>query len=84
VLKLAIIHSCKQYANRTVSQATSHLVLRNLDEFNTEYLRALIENDATTISFYERRAKQDGYGPLIQCSFVASPAELKQRCRELH
>ncbi|KAG1799560.1 hypothetical protein EV424DRAFT_1545973 [Suillus variegatus] len=73
---------CKNF-NASVSRARTHLVLRNLDEFNTDYLRALIENDLKAISFYETRAKNDGYGPLMPCTFVASPAEQKQCCRKL-
>ncbi|KAG2111578.1 uncharacterized protein F5147DRAFT_744738 [Suillus discolor] len=65
-------------------QARTHLVLQNLDEFNTDCLRALIENDCKAISFYETRAKNDGYGPLMPCTFVASPARQKQCCCDIY
>ncbi|KAG2116152.1 hypothetical protein DEU56DRAFT_748432 [Suillus clintonianus] len=56
----------------------SHLILGNLQEFDTRYLQALLDDDEVLIASHEEDARQDGYGPLIPCRFVASPSEQKQ------
>ncbi|KAH7903935.1 hypothetical protein BJ138DRAFT_1019827 [Hygrophoropsis aurantiaca] len=61
-----------------------HLVLRSLQEYDTQYLRALLENDTMHISEHKNNAKRGGYGPLVPCTFVASPVEQKQRCSHWH
>ena len=35
----------------------------NLQEYNIEYLRALLKNDTSTIVKHELVAMQEGYGP---------------------
>ncbi|KAF8576151.1 hypothetical protein K439DRAFT_1623060 [Ramaria rubella] len=42
----------------------AHLILRNLNEFDMEYLQALLENDAETMATHEINAKNARYGPL--------------------
>jgi hypothetical protein len=60
----------------------SHLVLRNLQEFDMCYILALFQNQQALIRELEVQAKAEGYGPLAPCSFAASPSEKKQECRE--
>ncbi|KAF8126785.1 hypothetical protein EV363DRAFT_1298507 [Boletus edulis] len=62
----------------------SHLLLRNLQEYDIDYLRALLENDMNTVAIHENAALQGGYGPRVPCTFVASPSEQKQRCPFWH
>ncbi|KAF8836644.1 hypothetical protein BDN67DRAFT_983787 [Paxillus ammoniavirescens] len=65
-------HSCEDH---------SHLILHNFQEFDTGYLKALLIDDKSTITMYEEgQAKVHGYGPLVPCTFVASPSEHKQHC----
>ncbi|KAF8576627.1 hypothetical protein K439DRAFT_1655220 [Ramaria rubella] len=61
----------------------AHLILCNLNEFNIEYLQALLQNDAESVAKHEINAKQAGYGPLASCNFVAAPHEQKTLCHEL-
>ncbi|KAF8590817.1 hypothetical protein K439DRAFT_1657169 [Ramaria rubella] len=62
----------------------AHLILRNLNEFDMEYLQALLENDAETVATHEINAKNAGYGPLAPCNFVAAPREQKTLCPIWH
>ncbi|KAF8955028.1 hypothetical protein BDZ97DRAFT_1634183, partial [Flammula alnicola] len=66
------------------SDSTSHLILRNLQEFDMKYLTALLQNDVLTTSNLERCALEHGYGPLAPCSFHASASEQKQLCPNWH
>ncbi|KIJ39135.1 hypothetical protein M422DRAFT_258014 [Sphaerobolus stellatus SS14] len=43
----------------------AHLIIRNLNEFNLEYLRALCTDELATIMDIEEKAGREGYGPLI-------------------
>ncbi|KAF9232965.1 hypothetical protein BU15DRAFT_90533 [Melanogaster broomeanus] len=72
---------CCQYHTRT---RRSHLILRNLQEYDLDYLRALLENNTSVIAKHEGAARERGYGPLVPCSFVASPSEQKQLCPHWH
>ncbi|KAJ7065891.1 hypothetical protein B0H15DRAFT_807690 [Mycena belliarum] len=65
-------------------QNRSHLILRNLDEFEIPYLRALLTDDSALIQEYELSAKALGYGPLSPCSFTAPPSAQKQLCPYWH
>ncbi|KAH0831831.1 hypothetical protein J3R83DRAFT_12681 [Lanmaoa asiatica] len=69
--------SC-QYRTRT---HCAHLILRNLQEYDTDYLCALFKNDAHAIVKYEIAAMQEGYGPRVPCTFTAPPSAQKQVCR---
>ncbi|KII88254.1 hypothetical protein PLICRDRAFT_29844 [Plicaturopsis crispa FD-325 SS-3] len=62
----------------------SHLILRNLDEYNIEYLRALLHNDSDRQRLLEEAAEDEGYGPLVPCSYTASPSEQKEMCPYWH
>ncbi|KAF8180705.1 hypothetical protein K438DRAFT_2021287 [Mycena galopus ATCC 62051] len=62
----------------------NHLILRNLDEFDIPYLRALLENDSQAIKVREELARQFGYGPRAPCSFTASPSAQKDLCPYWH
>jgi hypothetical protein len=55
-----------------------------LQEFDIPYLRALLENDQASIFQFEEQARTHGYGPLAPCTFMASPIEQKQLCRECY
>ncbi|KIJ37987.1 hypothetical protein M422DRAFT_259373 [Sphaerobolus stellatus SS14] len=61
-----------------------HLRIRNLNEFNLQYLQALFEDNLPEILKYEEAAKAEGYGPLVPCSYVAAPQEQRQYCPNFH
>ncbi|KIJ21162.1 hypothetical protein PAXINDRAFT_6932 [Paxillus involutus ATCC 200175] len=73
-----------QCSNFTPATSSAHLVLRNLQEFNTEYLRALLDDDQNVVNCIEQHAKTLGIGPLAECNFTASPCEQKQLCSHWH
>ncbi|KAJ7778963.1 hypothetical protein B0H16DRAFT_1838049 [Mycena metata] len=62
----------------------AHLILRNLDEFDIVYFRALLENDSKIIHEREELARQFGYGPRFPCSFTAPPSARKELCPHWH
>ncbi|KAG2137941.1 hypothetical protein DEU56DRAFT_736613 [Suillus clintonianus] len=62
----------------------SHLFIRNLQESDTRYLQALLNDDRCIIAECEQLAKSRGYGPLMPCSFVTSPSSQKQVCPHWH
>ncbi|KAG6379689.1 hypothetical protein JVT61DRAFT_10211 [Boletus reticuloceps] len=72
--------SC-QYHTRT---CRAHLILRNLQEYDIDYLRALFENDVHKLAKYETAAMQEGYGPRMPCTFTAPPSAQKQLCPHWH
>jgi len=80
-----VLHHCPILINRRCQHRSrndrAHLILRNLQEFDISYLTALISGDSMTIKQHEELAKYRGYGPLVPCTFVASPSEQKQICR---
>jgi len=59
----------------------SHLIIRNLQEYDTDYLQALLEGDEASISSFELNARRLGYGPRLPCSFVAPHSKQKMDCR---
>ncbi|KIK80352.1 hypothetical protein PAXRUDRAFT_158926, partial [Paxillus rubicundulus Ve08.2h10] len=61
-----------------------HLILCNLQEYNLDYLHALLENNMSVITNHEGAARECGYGPLVPCSFVVSPSKQKQLCSHWH
>ncbi|KAG2127173.1 uncharacterized protein EDB93DRAFT_1270945, partial [Suillus bovinus] len=62
----------------------THLFIRNLQECNTRYLQALLDDNHIIISECEQLAKSQGYGPLLPCSYVTSPSSQRQVCPYLH
>lgn len=52
-----------------------------MQEFDIPYLRALLEDDSTWYLHVEGYAKSLGFGPLVPCTFAASPNEQKSSCR---
>ncbi|KAG2045848.1 hypothetical protein BDR06DRAFT_985730 [Suillus hirtellus] len=62
----------------------AHLILWNLQEFNINYLQALLAHNMAAIVIHEERAEHCGYRPLVPCDFVASPVEHKQTCACWH
>ncbi|KAG1887408.1 uncharacterized protein F5891DRAFT_967475 [Suillus fuscotomentosus] len=62
----------------------THLFIRNLQECDTRYLQALLDDDHIIISECEQLAKSQGYGPLLPCSYVTSPSSQRQVCPHLH
>ncbi|KAJ7493180.1 hypothetical protein B0H11DRAFT_2277283 [Mycena galericulata] len=71
---------CEKRSKKSIS----HLILRNLDEFEIPYLRALLTDNFIVIAQYELSAKAQGYGPLSPCPFTASPSAQKQLCPYWH
>ena len=63
-------------------RGSPHLLLRNLQEFDTPYLRALLSGDSDWYLRVENYAKSLGIGPLAPCIFAASPNEQKTNCRK--
>ncbi|KIJ46778.1 hypothetical protein M422DRAFT_249509 [Sphaerobolus stellatus SS14] len=61
-----------------------HLFIRCLDEYDIDYLAALLQQDHANIRTFEERAMHNGYGPLTACSFVSSMTEQKQLCPNFH
>lgn len=59
-----------------------HLTIRNLRDFDTSYLFALILDDKDAILRHESIALARGYGPLQTCSFTESPSSQKALCRK--
>ncbi|KIJ11659.1 hypothetical protein PAXINDRAFT_15478 [Paxillus involutus ATCC 200175] len=66
------------------SSHTMHLMLHGLQEYDTQYLCALLENDWPVINERENTAKTAGYGPRVPCTFIASPSSQSQLCPHWH
>jgi hypothetical protein len=64
--------------------AKSHFVMWNLNEYDIQYLQALLENNVEGIYKFEHVAFQQGYGPLFPCTFTAARREQKQFCCKLY
>jgi len=58
---------------------TRHLKLGGLQEYDTQYLHALLEDD-DVINCCENTAKLAGYGPHCPCDYVASTWTQSQLC----
>ncbi|KAJ7633292.1 hypothetical protein FB45DRAFT_1148985 [Roridomyces roridus] len=63
---------------------TAHLILRTLDEFDLDYLRALLHDNPSAIHEREEVARQFGYGPRAPCSYTAPPSAQKDFCPYWH
>ncbi|KIM63808.1 hypothetical protein SCLCIDRAFT_116598, partial [Scleroderma citrinum Foug A] len=61
-----------------------HLKLGSLQEYDTKYLCALLEDDWDIISHCENTTKLAGYGPCSPCDYVASPSTQLQLCPHWH
>ena len=66
---------------RSSETENAHLFLRNLQEFDVLYLKALLEGNSAIYLRIETHAKSLGIGPLAPCTFAASCCEQKQTCR---
>ncbi|KIJ42824.1 hypothetical protein M422DRAFT_253914 [Sphaerobolus stellatus SS14] len=62
----------------------AHLIIRNLNEFNLEYLQALFSNNLSLILTIEKEARKLGYGPLLPCDFVSATRDQKELCPHFH
>ncbi|KIJ32919.1 hypothetical protein M422DRAFT_265259 [Sphaerobolus stellatus SS14] len=62
----------------------AHLIIRNLNEFNLEYLQALFSNNLSLILTIEKEARKLGYGPLLPCDFVLATRDQKELCPHFH
>ena len=62
----------------------AHLKLRNLKEFDIDYLEALLNENGEKIKFHEALAQSRGYGPLLPCSYFTSMRDQKMLCRKCH
>ena len=51
-----------------------------MQEYDTKYLQALLDNNWEVFSKHEHDAKSKGYGPLMPCDYVASPSMQTQLC----
>lgn len=69
-------------SKRSPGTSSPHLLLRNLQEFDTPYLDALLSGNSVWFLRVENYAKSLGIGPLAPCTFAASPNEQKVNCRE--
>ena len=54
-----------------------------MQEYDTEYLQALLADNWEVINRHECGVKSKGYGPLMPCDYVASPSTQTQLCRKL-
>ena len=70
--------SCKFRSRRD----HAHFILYDLQEYDINYLWALLEDNKTIIAQHEIAAMQKGYGPLVPCTYVASSSQHTQHCRE--
>ena len=68
-------------SQRSPDSPGAHLLLRNLQEFDIPYLRALLEDDSKWYLHVESHAKSLGIGPLAPCTFATSPVKHKAHCR---
>jgi len=57
-----------------------HLKLGGLQEYDMQYLHALLEDNWDIINHRENTAKLAGYGPCLPCDYVASPSTQSQLC----
>ncbi|KZV98486.1 hypothetical protein EXIGLDRAFT_832155 [Exidia glandulosa HHB12029] len=62
----------------------AHLVLRNLQDYDTSYLEALVKGDMETVRQHEELARSRGYGPLVSCSHTRSCRSQAQQCPHWH
>lgn len=76
-LKTAL--SCEHYSKGR----RNHLRLRNLGEYNIDYLVALFTANTRKIWEFECRAADEGYGPLLPCNITVVTRAQKGLCREL-
>ncbi|EJD54157.1 hypothetical protein AURDEDRAFT_157410 [Auricularia subglabra TFB-10046 SS5] len=58
----------------------SHLRLGNLQDYDTEYLKALLRGETAAIREHEESAAARGYGPLVTCNQVRSCRSQSQHC----
>ena len=59
-----------------------HLKLGGLQEYDMQYLCALLEDDWDIINHFENTTKLEGYGPCLPCDHVASHLTQSQLCRK--
>ncbi|KAG6374217.1 hypothetical protein JVT61DRAFT_4875 [Boletus reticuloceps] len=59
-----------------------HLLLYSVQEYDTKYLQALLEDNWDVVNKHECDARSKGYGPLMPCDYVASPSTQTQLCRK--
>ncbi|KIK75557.1 hypothetical protein PAXRUDRAFT_172490, partial [Paxillus rubicundulus Ve08.2h10] len=71
-----------QCSNYALITDHAHLLLHNLQEFDINYLHALLDNDHATFLRIEQSAKGLGLRPLAPCTFACSPCEQKQVCHK--
>ena len=69
-----------RYSKCSSDSERPHLLLHNLQEFGTPYLRALLLGHSDWYLCVENFAKSLGIGPLAPCIFAASLNEKKINC----
>ncbi|KAF4600363.1 hypothetical protein EYR38_004988 [Pleurotus pulmonarius] len=62
----------------------AHIIVNDLNEYDIDYLTALLTATSQEVSKFELDARSKGYGPLAPCKFVASRGEQKQLCPFWH
>ncbi|KAF8547224.1 hypothetical protein OG21DRAFT_1425240 [Imleria badia] len=62
----------------------AHFILYDLQEYDINYLQALLEDNKTIIAQHETAAMQQGYGPLVSCTYVACSSQHTQHCSFWH
>lgn len=71
-------YSCEYFSKNS----QNHLRLRNLNEYNIDYLKALFSANKSRIYEYESFAAQQGFGPLAPCNEVSIARGKKELCCE--
>ena len=59
---------------------SNHLRLSDIDEYDLEYLGALLDMDEMMVKRHEESALALGYGPLATCSTLAPASAKRQHC----
>lgn len=70
--------SCEHWKNGS----RGHLALFNLQEYNTDYLAALINGNNEVANRFEVAAQKEGYGPLVACDHSIAISQQATLCRK--
>ena len=57
-----------------------HLKMSDIDDYDLDYLGALLDMDEVAIKRHEESALQFGYGPLAACSVSVPASAKRQHC----
>ncbi|KZV83375.1 hypothetical protein EXIGLDRAFT_843006 [Exidia glandulosa HHB12029] len=76
-------HAYLECEHRTKGRC-DHLIVRNLQDFDIDYLAALLSDDKDVVLRHEQRAAAAGYGPLAPCQHTRSCRTQAQLCPDWH